>query len=357
MTQLQTETAIQRAPQRKNSPLSIMAAHFNIEPAMLHQTLCNTVIKPTDRHTPTNEEVAAFVIVANQYGLNPFTRQIHAFADPRKGVIPIVGIDGWAHIVNGQKEFDGVEFEYEEEGGKIVSCTCTMHVKGRAHPVKVTEYLAECKRDTPPWTGMPRRMLRHKAFMQAARLAFSIAGIHDEDEAKDIVTNTAYDGPIDNTPVAPVKDRVKQALATAKAAPAPVFDREPEDAVESDGGEFDLPESKIPFKRVESVAKPPEAAKPVMTPATTPSEAKGSAVAFTGKEAAAAQKTWDILCGLVNDMSGLEGAELRATVENWITSINADWSIQSLTIKTIRHRLQELCADVKDWKQYAPTEI
>ena len=33
---------------------------------------------------------------------------------------------------------------------------------------------------------MPRRMLRHKALIQGARIAFGFSGIYDEDEARDI---------------------------------------------------------------------------------------------------------------------------------------------------------------------------
>ncbi|ENC7540331.1 phage recombination protein Bet, partial [Salmonella enterica subsp. enterica serovar Brandenburg] len=36
------------------------------------------------------------------------------------------------------------------------------------------------------------RMLRHKAMIQCARLAFGFAGIYDKDEAERIVENTAY---------------------------------------------------------------------------------------------------------------------------------------------------------------------
>lgn len=151
--------------------------------------LRNTVIKGTQNYTPSNEDVAAFCIVADQYDLNPFTREIHAFVNKAGGVTPIVGIDGWVKLVNRNATFDGCTLDMDDdESGKLVSCTCTMRVKGRQHPVIVTEYLSECVRPTDPWRTMPRRMLRHKAYMQAARLAFGLSGIYDEDEANDIVS-------------------------------------------------------------------------------------------------------------------------------------------------------------------------
>ena len=171
------------------SPLFGLAEKFNLEPGKLMGILKGTVIKPdSNGKEATNEEVAAFCVVAQQYGLNPFTGQIHAFA---KGgtVVPIVGIDGWAHIVNTHGDFDGCEFEYHEDGGNLTAITCHMHSKSRKHPVSVTEWLSECKRNTIPWNTMERRMLRHKAYIQAARYAFGLSGIYDEDEGRDIIQN------------------------------------------------------------------------------------------------------------------------------------------------------------------------
>jgi phage recombination protein Bet len=175
------------------SPLNGLASKFQIEPAKLLNVLRGTVIKPDKNGKPaTDEEVAAFCIVADQYGLNPFTKEIHAFASGDKGIVPIVGIDGWTKLINQNPDFDGCDFEYDETpSGEPVSVTCIMHLKNRAHPVTVTEYLAECKRNSIPWNSMPRRMLRHKAYMQCGRLAFGLTGIYDDDEARDIINVTA----------------------------------------------------------------------------------------------------------------------------------------------------------------------
>lgn len=182
----------------RKSALASMAERFSIDPSRLMEVMKATVIKGTANHRPSDEEVAVFIVVANQYGLNPFTREIHAFCDGQRGVVPIVGIDGWSHIVNAEPRFDGCDFqEVKGEDGDL-GMTCTMHVKGRSHPIPVTEWLSECKRNTPPWNGMKRRMLRHKAFMQCARLAFSISGIYDEDEARDIINGEVVPNPQPN---------------------------------------------------------------------------------------------------------------------------------------------------------------
>lgn len=212
----------------RQSALSALADRFQIQPDRLMAVLKATVLKPTQKHTPTDEEVAAFILVANQYQLNPFTREIHAFVDPQRGVVPIVGVDGWCRIVNSNAEFDGCEFEeVEDEEGKPYKTTCIMHVRGRGHPVKVTERFKECHRPSMPWNSMPFRMLRHKAFMQAARIAFSISGIYDEDEAKDIIQNAAPE----REPLPPGVNRTAATLqkitARQQEAPPPAPATEP----------------------------------------------------------------------------------------------------------------------------------
>lgn len=131
----------------------------------------------------------SFVLVAQKYNLDPLTRQIYAFPS-KGGIVPVVSVDGWLHILNSQPAFDGAEFEYlDDDQGKPVSCTAIIHRKDRSHPTRVTEFFAECNRPTEPWKQFPRRMLRHKTIKESVRVAFGISGITDEDEAQDIVRN------------------------------------------------------------------------------------------------------------------------------------------------------------------------
>lgn len=128
----------------------------------------------------TDDQMTALMAVANQHKLNPWTNEIYAF--PSKGaIIPVVGVDGWASIINRHPQFDGMDFEQDDE-----SCTCTIYRKDRQHPIRTTEYMSECKRDTQPWKSHPKRMLRHKALIQGARLAFGYTGFYDPDEAERI---------------------------------------------------------------------------------------------------------------------------------------------------------------------------
>ena len=137
----------------------------------------------------SDAQMTALLIVANQYRLNPWTKEIYAFPDKNNGIVPVVGVDGWARIINSHQQFDGMEFEQNNE-----SCTCIMYRKDRSRPVKVTEFMSECKRSgVGPWPSHPRRMLRHKAMIQCARLAFGFGGIFDQDEAERIIEQPEKD--------------------------------------------------------------------------------------------------------------------------------------------------------------------
>ena len=162
------------------SLLGRMAAQYGVEPNKMLATLKATAFKGE----VSNEQMMALLIVANQHGLNPWTKEIYAFADKNNGIVPVVGFDGWARIVNEHPQFDGLEFLEDDNGAW---CSCIIHRKDRSHPTQVREYLAECRRSTGPWGSHPRRMLRHKAFIQCARIAFGFAGIYDPDEAERIV--------------------------------------------------------------------------------------------------------------------------------------------------------------------------
>jgi phage recombination protein Bet len=145
----------------------------------------------------TEGQMAALLIVATQYGLSPWTKEIYAFPDKNNGIVPVVGVDGWSRIINSHPQFDGMEFEQDEQG-----CTCIIYRKDRQRPIKVTEWMDECKRGTAPWQSHPKRMLRHKAMIQCARIAFGFVGIYDEDEASRI--SEAQEKPVQAVVIEPV---------------------------------------------------------------------------------------------------------------------------------------------------------
>ena len=87
----------------------------------------------------SDAQMQALLIVADQYGLNPWTKEIYAFPDRNNGIVPVVGVDGWARIINEHPQFDGMDFEQDAE-----SCTCIIYRKDRSRPIRVTEWMEEC---------------------------------------------------------------------------------------------------------------------------------------------------------------------------------------------------------------------
>jgi phage recombination protein Bet len=207
--------------QTSNSLISRMAVRFGVEPTKMMGTIKATAF----RGDVTNEQMMALLIIADQYQLNPFTREIYAFPDRKAGgIVPVIGVDGWMRIINGHPQMDGVEFD-ESTPDQI---TCTIHRKDRSHPIRVTEYAEECRRNTEPWQSHPRRMLRHKALIQCARLAFGFGAIYDPDEADRImearqseIVQAVAELPPEATKPTPIES-VKAKLRSRKATPEPV---------------------------------------------------------------------------------------------------------------------------------------
>lgn len=170
---------------KKPTIMETMAAKFNVPETEMLSTLKATAFKGQ----VSDAQMTALLIVANQYGLNPWTKEIYAFPDKNNGIVPVVGVDGWSRIINEHPMFDGMEFVQDEE-----SCTCIIYRKDRTHPIKVTEYKSECDRKQGPWASHPKRMLRHKALIQCARLAMGYVGIYDEDEAERIIEKDITNG-------------------------------------------------------------------------------------------------------------------------------------------------------------------
>ena len=194
-----TETA--QAPAlltAKNSVLIRMAMRFGVDAAKFHDTLKATAFRGVEL---SNEQLLSILIVADQYQLNPLTREIFAFVDTKTGAVnPVVSVDGWSRIVNEHPQFNGEEFKAGPDGddGLPAWIEATIWRRDREHPTRLAEWMRECRRNTPPWNTHPRRMLRHKARIQCARYAFGFAGIYDPDEAERIAS-----GERDVTPASP----------------------------------------------------------------------------------------------------------------------------------------------------------
>lgn len=233
------ETAIPPSD-RAGSLIARMAGKYQIDADKLKKTLKDTVFRGQKKagsdvvREATDEELMTLLIVAEQYNLNPFTKEIYAFPDDKRGgIIPVVSVDGWIRIINEKPTLSAIEFEYHdfEPGWRETDSTldpyilCRITRSDRTAPLEAREYLAECYRDTGPWQSHPRRMLRHKAMIQAARIAFGFAGIFDQDEAERIRDANAIEGTA--TEVVRGKPRARAPRQLEQLAPGPNFSQAP----------------------------------------------------------------------------------------------------------------------------------
>jgi phage recombination protein Bet len=142
----------------------------------------------------SESDLERLLLVCEALGLSPAGRDVYAVMPQGRGAAALlaVSVDGWARIVNQHPQFDGMEFEEsnEHEGGVPSWIRCTIYRKDRRVALSIKEYMCEAARDTSAWKTHPRRMLRHKALVQCARLAFELPtspGVYDTDEAERIV--------------------------------------------------------------------------------------------------------------------------------------------------------------------------
>ncbi|MEG2133060.1 recombinase RecT [Pseudomonas sp.] len=176
-----------------SNALAVIAKNTGASVEDITDVLRGMIVSAKNQHgaQATNAELAIVTGVCATYGLNPLVKECAAFVSGGKLSV-VVMVDGWYKMVNRCPEFDGVEFDdkFDDKGG-LVSITCRMFIKGRERPVCVTEYMAECKDPkSSVWTKWPARMLRHKAYIQCARMAFGITEIIDDDEASRIASNS-----------------------------------------------------------------------------------------------------------------------------------------------------------------------
>lgn len=246
-------------------PVSLVqkfASRYSVDSDKLLTTLKATAFKQRDNTVISNEQMMALLVVADQYKLNPFTKEIYAFPD-KSGIVPVVSVDGWARIINEHPQFNGAEFAYSEKTMDSPDGTthkvfewveCKLYRKDRDHATVIREYLDEVFRmpivkkgdrgtyEIPtPWQTHPKRMHRHKTLIQCARIAFGFAGIYDDDEARRIMESGE---PIDMGQAVVVEQPKAKPKAAAQVP-----------AKETSGGASNTP--KDPASAAQKTASPP----------------------------------------------------------------------------------------------------
>ena len=151
----------------------------------------------------TQADLERLLLMAERLKLDPLNNEIYAIetqTEPAKKsyIILVVGVDGWSKIVNSHPQFDGMRFFESERGDDELPLyfECTIFRKDRKVATSVREYMYEVHTSQGAWLTHPRRMLRHKAMIQCARICFGLSGVFDPDEAQRISSSSS---PANNT--------------------------------------------------------------------------------------------------------------------------------------------------------------
>jgi hypothetical protein len=145
----------------------------------------------------SESDLERLLLTCERLGLDPLGREVYCteaqdvaadVSAQKKPPLVVVALDGWCRIINSHPQFDGMSFKEsaEREDGLLVWIECSIHRKDRRVATTVREYMCENRADQSAWLTHPRRMLRHKALVQCARLCFGLSGIYDPDEAQRI---------------------------------------------------------------------------------------------------------------------------------------------------------------------------
>ena len=144
----------------------------------------------------TQADLERLLMLSERLGLDPLNNEIYATeVTPEDGkkarIVFVVGVDGWSKIINSHPQFDGMKFVESAPASDELPhyFECTIFRKDRKVATSVREYMYEAHTNQGAWLTHPRRMLRHKAMVQCARICFGLSGIYEPDEAQRISQN------------------------------------------------------------------------------------------------------------------------------------------------------------------------
>ena len=138
----------------------------------------------------TQTDLDRLLLLAERLGLDPLNNEIYATevvaeSGKKSRIVYVVGVDGWSKIINSHPQFDGMKFVESAPGDDELPLyiECTIYRKDRKVATSIREYMYEAHTSQGAWLTHPRRMLRHKAMVQCARVCFGLSGFYDPDEA------------------------------------------------------------------------------------------------------------------------------------------------------------------------------
>jgi hypothetical protein len=123
--------------------------------------------------------------IARQYSLDPTQAEVIFVQYEKNDWQALISVDGWMTFINRHPAFIGITFtQSSDEASHLdIWIECTIYRSDRSIPISIREYLSEVQGESEIWKQMPRRMLRHKALIQCARLAFGMSASSMNDTA------------------------------------------------------------------------------------------------------------------------------------------------------------------------------
>lgn len=129
----------------------------------------------------SESDLERLLVACEALQLSPVGREIFAIKGPDQGsgLRFAIGLEGWLRLMDQHPTFDGMCFTESEEleDGVPSWIECTIFRKDRRVAMSAKEYLSEARRTEGAWLTHPRRMLRHKALVQCARLTFALPSV------------------------------------------------------------------------------------------------------------------------------------------------------------------------------------
>lgn len=216
-----------------------LSQFLGIEPAAMLSTIKAQCFK-CDPAKVSDEQLAAFVAVANEMRVNPLLPgMLYAYPDGRGGIVPMMGPDGVFKKLAEKEDIESWEVTvYPDDPARVPThAVAKIWRRGREHPLTFTAYFAEWKMNSNPnWNSRPRHMLTIRALKQCARQI--IHGIpFDEDEramlnvtSSTSGTSGASDQPAPTRPTPPAR---QGGVKAAKEAAAKEADADADKVVET----------------------------------------------------------------------------------------------------------------------------
>lgn len=113
---------------------------------------------------------------ANRYLLDPLQEEIFLTRYDNQWQLGI-SVDGWIQLLHRHPAFRGISFSESAEStpsGQPQWIECSIYRCDQNTPTTIREHFSEVESDSELWKKMPRRMLRHRALQQCARVAIGV---------------------------------------------------------------------------------------------------------------------------------------------------------------------------------------